>query len=120
MQATHSRIQGRPSVKRAAIAIASLVTAVLITLGALYLATGRTPSSANATQARVQAVSGLSVGHPTWTTDSRDVTGQASQGATTGKSALRFGGPLVSDGSDQGTQSAGAGTPDLRVGGPRP
>jgi hypothetical protein len=93
MQATQTRIQGRPSVKRAAIAIASLVAAVLITLGALYLATGRTSSAANATQARVQAVSGLSVGHPTWKTDSRDVAGQASQGASAGKSDLRVGGP---------------------------
>ena len=118
MQATQTRIQ--PSVKRAAIAIASLVAAVLITLGALYLATGRTSSAANATQARVQAVSGLAVGHPTWTTDTRDVAGQVSQSSSAANTGLRFGGPRVSDGSDNGSQSASPGQPALRLGGPRP
>jgi hypothetical protein len=106
-------------VKRAAIAIASLVAAVLITLGALYLATGRTSSSAHASQARVQAIGGLSVGAPTWTTDTRDASGQASHSASAGN-ALRFGGPRPFDGSGQVAQSAGAGESALRVGGPRP
>jgi hypothetical protein len=62
MQATQTRSQGRPSAHRAAIAIAFLVAVVLITLSTLYVATGRTSSSAKTTPAHAQVVGGSAAG----------------------------------------------------------
>jgi hypothetical protein len=89
MQATQTRSQGRAFGQRAIIAVAVLVAAVLITLSALYLATGRTASSAHTAPARVQSVSGQTAGHSGVSPDARDASRQDA-----GASGLRHNGPL--------------------------
>jgi hypothetical protein len=90
MQATQTRSQGRAFGQRAAIAVAFLVAAVLITLSTLYFATGRTASSAHTAPSRVQAVSGQTAGHSGMSIDARD----ASSSQDAGASALPHNGPL--------------------------
>jgi hypothetical protein len=91
MQATQTRSQGRPNARRAAIAIAFLVAAVLITLSTLYFATGRTSSAAHTASAQVHVARGGAAGHSGQSVDARDA---SAQGANAGESGLRQNGPL--------------------------
>jgi hypothetical protein len=93
MQATQTRSQDRPNARRAAIAIALFVAAVLITLSTLYFAMGRTSSAAHTASAHAQVVRGGAGGAVK--TDTQDVSTQdLSQGANAGASGLRQNGPL--------------------------
>jgi hypothetical protein len=95
MQATQTRSQDRPNARRAAIAIALFVAAVLITLSTLYFAMGRTSSAVHTAPSRVQAVSGPAVGHSGVSADARDASVQhLPEGANAGASGLRQNGPL--------------------------
>lgn len=68
MQATQTRNQGWQSANRAAVAIAILVAAVLITLGTLYVTRSRTASPAPTKVAQVQ-VAGKGTGPSVDTVD---------------------------------------------------
>jgi hypothetical protein len=92
MQATQTRSQDRPNARRAAIAIALFVAAVLITLSTLYFAMGRTSGAAHTASAHAQVVRGAAGAVKT---DTQDVsTPDLPQAASAGASGLRQNGPL--------------------------
>jgi hypothetical protein len=92
MQATQTRSQDRPNARRAAIAIALFVAAVLITLSTLYFAMGRPSSAVHTVSTPVQVARGAAGAVKT---DTQDVSTQdLPQGASAGASGLRQHGPL--------------------------
>jgi hypothetical protein len=92
MQATQTRSQDRPNARRAAIAIALFVAAVLITLSTLYFAMGRTSGAVHTASTPVQVARGAAGAVKT---DTQDVSTQdLPQAASAGASGLRQNGPL--------------------------
>jgi hypothetical protein len=89
MQATQTRSQGRQSINRAAVAIAILVAAALITLGTLYVTRGRTASPAPTKAAHVQ-VAGTGSG-PSVDTVDESTSGGYNAHAGSGYSAAGLG-----------------------------